>query len=136
MALVFPKSSFPGSKTWASQALSTNADGITGADLVDSAGGTLAGIELSSNSTDANYSLRASIDSTANLKTVLNSTGGVVTFGTTAAGVSSNRIITFDPSPYEGLRYLQVMSGTTAAPIPAAAGSEVKIYFSDRNPQA
>jgi hypothetical protein len=136
MALVFPKSAFPGSKTFATQALSTNADGITGADLVDSAGCTLAAIELSSNSTDANYSLRASIDSTDALKTVLTSTGGIVTFGTTAAGISSNRIITFDPSPYEGLRYLQIMSGTTAAPIAGATSSFAKLYFSDRNPQA
>jgi hypothetical protein len=135
MALIKPTSlDGHGSKTFASVALSTNVDGVTGADVMDmGAGLSLYAIELSASSTDSNYTFKASADSTASLRTVLDTTGNVLTVGATAANVTSGNIITVDSNKFAGHRYLQVMSGTPTAPIANAIGATAKLYM--RNPR-
>lgn len=108
--------------------LSTNVDGITGAGIAQIGGMVVSGIELSSNSTDANYTFRAGCEQDA-LKTVVNSTGGIVTLGTTVAGAASNRYFTVPRDFLAGARYLQMMSGTPSVPIAGSTGSFARIIF-------
>lgn len=54
--------------------VSSNADGITGADVVDLGGLSLCGMVISTLSSDANYSFRGG-PTTALLQTLANSTG-------------------------------------------------------------
>jgi hypothetical protein len=132
MAVVRAFSVFGGGKSWAQALLSTAANGLDNADVVDLAGGVPCAFELSTNSTDANYTLLGSIDSSTAMRAILGTTGNELTLGTTAAGNTSGRIVTIDPNLLEGFRFLQVRSGTIAAPIPNATGSFVKVYVSDR----
>ena len=113
-------------------ALSTNADGNTGADIIETQGLVPFGMHLSSGSTDANYSFKGAIDSTANLRTVLGSTGNILTVGSTVAGLMNDRVLAFGSSVIEslrGLRYVQIQSGTTVAPIANATGASAKMFF-------
>lgn len=100
--------------------LSTNADGVTGAQVADMGGCALAALIPSTLTSDANYSFRAG-HTTAFMGTVRNSTGGILTIGSTAAGAGAGQVIAFDPAPFTGLRFIQVISGTTAAAIAAAS---------------
>lgn len=122
-----PVIKLPSLLTWDTLALSTNADGITGSDVADLGGYSPCAIELSSLCTDANYSFQAAIDSTSVMKTLITSTGGIVSVGTTAAGVTTNRIIALDPTTFQGIRFLQVVSGTTASPIANATGATARL---------
>lgn len=129
MALVYTKEKAPQARTWGTVALSTNADGITGADIIDCGGLSLAAIELSTVCTDANYSLKVGIDSTAVMQTLLGTTGNTVTFGSTGAGVTTGKTIGFDPAPFAGFRFLQVMSGVPGTAIANASGATARLYF-------
>lgn len=129
MALVRPNLHAPSAKAFVTAAISTNADGTTGADVVDCTGYALASLELSSVCTDANYSFNVSMSSSAILKTLMTTTGGVLTYGTTGAGVTSGRTMQFDPAFWCGVRYIQVVSGTTAAPIANATGAAANLGF-------
>jgi len=130
MALVRPVSQPTSLKSWVTVALSTAADGITGADVADIGGYQLCAIELSTLSTDAAYSIQASLVSTGPLKTVLDTTGAVLSLGSTVAGVTSGKIVTVDPAKFSGWRYMSLVSGTTAAPIANATGATATLYLS------
>lgn len=127
MATVFTQERAASLRTWCTLALSTNADGVTGADIADLGGLSFCGMSLSSNSTDANYSFKGAVDST-NLQTLLTTTGGILTYGTTTAGGMNGRTVVFDPAPFAGIRFLQVVSGTTVTPIANSSGSTVKLF--------
>lgn len=120
MALVFPSRRTPTQGGYGSVAISTNADGITGADVIDCGGLAFCGMEVSTASSDANYSFKGG-NTTGALQTLVNSTGDVITKGSTVAGVTPGKTILFDPAPFAGLRYIQIMSGTSAAAIAGAS---------------
>lgn len=128
MAMKTPIEKSPSLKTWCTLALSTNADGITGSDVADIGGLSVVGMEFNSLSTDANYSFKGGLDST-NLQTLLNTTGDVITIGSTAAGAMSGKTVIFDPSKFAGIRYIQVVSGTTAVPIANATGATCTLFL-------
>lgn len=134
MAIIKTLERAPSLKTWCTLALSTNADGVTGADIADLGGMSLCGMELSANSTDASYSFRGSIDFSSALQTLVSSSGGILNFGSSAAGFMAGKTIIFDPSIFAGIRFLQVVSGTTVTPIPGSSGSTVKLFAATIGP--
>lgn len=134
MAIIKTLERAPSLKTWCTLALSTNADGVTGSDIADLGGMSLCGMALSSGSTDANYSFKGSIDQSTNLQTLLSTTGGILAFGSTVAGAMNGRTMIFDPSIFAGIRFLQVVSGTTVAPIAGSSGSTVQLFAATIGP--
>ena len=128
MAIVLPDRNSPDQKARGTVAISTNADGITGADVLDCGGLVLCGMEISTASSDANYTFRGG-RTTGTLQTLVNSTGDAITKGSTVAGVTPGKTIVFDPAPFAGIRFLQVFSGTSAAPIAGSTGATMGLLL-------
>lgn len=118
--ITYPDRISPNQKSQVTVDISTNADGITGAGIADLGGMTLSGVQISTSSSSANYSFRGGHTS-GTLQTIGSSSGDVLTVGSTVAGVSPGKTILFSPDRFAGVRFLQVMSGTTAAPIAGAS---------------
>jgi len=124
MAVVYPLIKAGATRTWATVALSTNADGITGADVCDTGGLALAGVALSTLAgSSCYYTIRGGIsagtstgatDGLSDLTYVYGTTGGLLTLGTTGVALLGKTML-FDPAPYLGLRYIQLVSNTTGA---------------------
>ena len=134
MALVLPDRRTPNQRSFGTVAISTNADGITGADVLDCGGLTFCGMQISTGSSDANYTFRGG-NTTGTLQTLVNSTGDAITKGSTVAGVMPGKTIVFDPAPFAGIRYLQVFSGTSAAPLAGATtGLTMGIFLTPFGP--
>lgn len=130
MALVYPKEKIPSYKTWADVALSTNADGVTGADVLDVTGYSLSGIQPSTACSSAcTYTLKGAIDTTASLGPLYNSTGTLWAFGSTAVDPRGG-VFMPDPAFWCGVRFLQLVSNTTSAAAPNAAGATARIFLS------
>ena len=121
MAVVYTDRRTPDQRARGTVAISTNADGVTGADVLDCGGLSLCGMEVSTGSSDANYTFFGGY-TTDRLASLVNSTGDAITKGSTVAGVTPGKTIIFDPSPFVGLRFIQIRSGTSAAPIAGATG--------------
>lgn len=129
MAL-YPSYKAPSMKGSVSVALSTSTDGVTGSDIVDSGGLALAGIDLATSvSTACTYSFKGSPDSTSALHTVYTSTGGLLTYGSTLVDPRGT-YLAFDPAPFSGIRFIQLVSLTTSAAAPNATGATAKLCFS------
>ena len=122
MALVYPDHRTHNQKSLGTVAISTNADGITGADVLDCAGLVLTGMVVSTGSSDANYTFRGG-HTTASLQTLVNSTGDAITKGSTIAGVTPGKTIVFDPAPFSGVRFIQVFSSSCASVTPRPCAS-------------
>jgi hypothetical protein len=125
---VKPNSMFPGQRAFATILISTNADGFTGGDIVDLNGGVMCGLELAAGNADAQYSLQASAVSSDTLKTVIGSTGNVLTFGTSAATNTPGRFIAISPDLLRGARFIRLVSGTTATPNLQTAGASAVLH--------
>ena len=133
MAIVLPDRRTPNQRSRGTVSISTNVDGITGADVLDCGGLSLCGMEVSAGSSDANYSFRGG-HTTSLLQTLVNSTGDVITKGSTVAGVTPGKTILFDPAPFTGIRYIQVFSGTSAAAIAGATGISMGLFLTPFGP--
>lgn len=130
MALVFANEKTPSYKVWGTVALSTNADGVTAADVIDTGGLTLSAIQPTTlASTACTYTLKGSIDSTANLGLLYTSSGGLWSFGSTGVD-PRNAVFSQDPAFFIGIRYLQLVSNTTSAAAPNIPGATARILLS------
>lgn len=135
MALVYPNEKSPSNRSWGTVNLSTNADGVTGSDVLDCGGLTLSAIALNTlASTACTYSFKGSLDTTANMQTILSSSGALLMYGSTTVS-PQNAMIIFDPSPFAGVRMVQLVSNTTSAAAPNATGATAKLGLSAFAPQ-
>lgn len=126
---VLPKQTQGNYKTWATLNLSTNADGVTGGDVLDCSGLTLSGISLSSlAAVGVVYGFNVGLDSTS-LKPLQTSSGALLTIGSTTLNNSSS-IIGFDPSPFCGLRYIQPKTISTGAGQANVTGAQITMLLS------
>lgn len=130
MSLVYPNIKSPSERAFGTVNLSTAADGETGSDVLDMGGLSLAGIECPSaaGSSVCNYAFKGSADSTGNMRTLLNSTGSVLVFGTTSVSLLG-RTMVFDPSPFAGIRMIQLISMTTSAAAPNVTGATARLLL-------
>lgn len=140
MALVYPVEKSPSLRTFATVNLSTNADGITGADVCDLGGLSLSAISLSTLcGTSCFYTFRGGIsigtttgstDGLSDLQYLYNSSGSLISFGTTALSLQNGRIV-FDPSIFAGVRFIQMVSNTTAAVNSNSPGATAKLILAN-----
>ena len=133
MAVVTADRKTPDQRARGTVAISTNADGITGADILDCGGLALCGMEVSAGSSSANYTFRGG-HTTDLLQTLVTSSGGLFTIGTTVAGISPGKTFIFDPATFAGIRYIQVFSGTSAAAIAGATGISMGLLLAPSGP--
>lgn len=143
MALVYPTRKSGSMKAVGTVNLSTAVDGLTGADILDTGGLTLSGLSLSTLANPAcTYSFRAGMrtgstagdGSTSNLcdlQYVFGTTGTIIMYGSTLV-TSANLILAFDPAPFEGLRFIQVVSNTTGQPAANSAGAVARLILAAR----
>ena len=115
----------PSSRTFASVALSTAADGVSAA--FDVTGLTLSAIQMSTAWTAAALGFKGSVNGSSNYYDVYDKDGNILTFPTTA-----NRVIAFDPAVFAGLSHLKLVSETTAAvAVPQAAARTLLVGLSE-----
>jgi hypothetical protein len=130
MATVFPQEKSPSYKTWGQVLLSTAADGVTAADVLDTCGLAISAIQPGTNaSTACTYTLKGSMDSTANLGLLYTSSGALWSFGSTSVD-PRGAVFSQDPAFFMGVRYVQLVSNTTSAAAPNAVGAQAKIFLS------
>ena len=97
----------PSSRTHASIALTTAADGVS--EEINITGLTLSCVQMSTAWDAAVIGFQASIDGSTNYYPVYDTAGNHLTY---AAGAS--RIVAFDPAVFSGLQRLKLVSETTA----------------------
>lgn len=130
MALVYPQEKSPSYKTWATLAVSTNTDGVTGADVLDTGGLALSAIIPSTACSSAcTYTLKGSADSSAGLGNLYTSSGALWTFGSTSVD-PRGAVFSQDPAFFMGTRFIQLVSNTTSAVAANATGGTVKVLLS------
>lgn len=130
MALVYPQEKSPSYKTWATLAVSTSADGVTGADVLDTGGLALSAIMPSTLCSAAcTYTLMGSADSSGTLGKLYTSSGALWSFGSTTIDPRGN-VFSQDPAFFMGTRFIQLVSNTTSAAAPNATGGTVKVFLS------
>lgn len=103
----------PSGRQFISVTISTAANGLSGA--INVGGGTLAAIQMPATWTAAGMTFQASIDGDT-FNSVYGSTGNEINYT-----VAANRIITFDPAFWLGLRQIKIRSGTSGTPVAQAA---------------
>lgn len=138
MALVYPNEKSPSLRTWGVVNLSTNADGITGADILDMGGLSMSAISLSTLAgSSCTYTFRGGIgngttlgttDGLSDLQQLLTSSGALISFGSTAVASQNSKFV-FDPSIFAGIRFIQLVSNTTSAVNSNSPGSQAKIIL-------
>ncbi len=118
-----------GRKTFKSLNISSNSTGLS--DIVDIGGYSVTAINMSTNGwTNANLTFLGSPNSAKNLKTIRHSTAGTeLAYVTTA-----NRCLAVDSKFFEGIRYLQLRSGTQAAQVAQATTRTVVLGLTPVNP--
>ena len=125
MAVTGPFQPRPSSRTHATVVVSTEADGLS--DTINLTGLTLASIQMSTAWTDATIGFKGNVDGSTNYYDVYTSTGVLMTYPT-----SANRCLSFDPAPFLGLQYLQLISETTAGvAVVQAAARTIKLGLSE-----
>lgn len=130
MALVYPQEKSPSYKTWASAALSTSADGVTGSDVIDTGGLALSAIQPSTACSSAcTYTVKGSADSSGVLGNLYTSSGGLWSFGSTTVD-PRGAVFSQDPAFFMGTRFIQFVSNTTSAAAPNATGATLKVFLS------
>lgn len=108
----------PNQRSFATATVTTAADGLS--DVVDCGGMTLAAINMSTAWTDAPLMFLGSMDSSATLRQIFTTTGGRLTYQT-----SASRMLTFDPYAFAGVRFLQLASGDSSTAVAQAAARSV-----------
>ena len=120
----FPVKRIPTLKSYASVAITTEADGLS--PILDLGGHDLHSYCMSTDWTAASMTFRGSHRSTDFMYDIYTSTGGEVSHI-----VGANQLITFsNPAQFEGLRYIQFRSGTAAVPVAQAAARTLCIGLS------
>lgn len=130
MAVVYPKEKIPSYKSWVDVALSTAADGVTGADIADITGYSISGIQPGTlASTTCTYTVKGAIDGSSSIGLMYNSTGTPWVFGSTSI---DPRLAVFSPDPafFCGVRFVQLVSNTSTGVTPNAAGAIARIWVS------
>ena len=142
MALVQLTEKSPSYKTFGTANLSTNADGATGADVIDLGGLSLSGLHFSSAcGTSCTYTFSGVVDypttavgssfTTAALAQILTSSGALLSYGSTAtANVAGGTFLQMDPAFWSGIRYLMINSNTTSVRNSNSPGATVKVIGS------
>jgi hypothetical protein len=102
-----PPGSAPSNRKYLSVTLSSAADGLS--EAIDCGGATLSSIIMSTAWTAATITFVASPDGST-FYDVYGSTGDEITYTTTA-----NRVVTFDPAFWLGIRHLKIRSGASGA---------------------
>lgn len=140
MSIVYPTRRLPTEKSYVAVAISTNVDGWTGTDVVDSGGHALCGLAVETGSSDANYTIWGGHTTSTGtgldaMRPIYNSTGGNITFGSTAAGVTPGKtLVPTDPALFMGFRFIGVQSGVPGAAIAGQSGVSMGLYFAPRGP--
>lgn len=117
----------PSLRSWATATVTTAADGLS--DAIDCGGLTLSQIEMSTAWTDAPLMFLGSVLSSGNLKQVFTTTGGRLTFQT-----SASRSLVFDPYQFAGYRFIQLASGDSSTAVAQAAARSVVLGLAPYNP--
>jgi len=121
------------SRTVGTVNLSTNVDGITGADIIDMGGLALSAIKLSTGVNACIYAFRGSMETTASMLPIYNSVNGRVAAGTSSVAMGG-RIMAFDPPQFSGYRYLQIETITsTGGGVAMGSGATADICLADRS---
>lgn len=110
----------PNQRTFVSLTISTAADGLS--TVLDCGGMVVASIQMSTAWTTADLTFLGSPVSSATLQDLYTSTGGALTFVTTAL-----HNVTCDPFPFSAMRFIQLRSGTTATAVAQAAARTIGI---------
>lgn len=114
----FPNVRHPSGRAIATATVTTSTDGLS--DVIDLGGGCLVSIETSTVGwTSADITFRGSNQSSAAMRDIY-SNGTELTYATTAS-----RAMTFPPEDLLGFRFIQLRSGTAAAPVAQAAARTV-----------
>jgi hypothetical protein len=123
----YPNKKTPDQRSFAAATVTTAADGLS--DVIDCGGLTLAAIKMSTAWTDAPLMLLGSFDSSASMFPLFTTTGGRLTHQT-----SASRMLTFDPAPFAGLRFLQLASGDSSTAVAQAAARTVTLGLASYQP--
>ena len=110
----------PSSRTHASIALTTAADGVS--EEINITGLTLSCVQMSTAWTDAAIGFQASLDGSTNYYPVYDTAGNHLTYPT-----SANRVVAFDPAVFSGMQRLQLVSKTTAGVAVAQAAARTLV---------
>lgn len=130
MALVYPNEKTPSYKVFGTVLLSTSADGVTAADIIDTGGLALSAIQPTTLASSAcTYTLKGSLDASTNLGLLYTSSGALYSFGSTTVD-PRGAVFSADPAFFSGIRFLQLVSNTTSAVAPNIAGATAKIFLS------
>ena len=97
----------PSSRTHASVAFTTAADGVS--DAVDLTGLTLSCIQVSTNWTNAHVGFQASVDMTTNFLALTTTDNNFLAYP-----VNANTVLVFDPAPFAGIQRIKLTSITSA----------------------
>ena len=110
----------PGYQVIGSLSISTAADGLS--EVLDLNGNTLMAIQMSTAWTDASLTFAGSVDGSTSLANIYTSTGGELTYAT-----SAGRLLQVDPNFWIGVRGLQLRSGTSGAAVAQAAARTIRL---------
>lgn len=103
-----------GLHTFRAVSVSTSSDGLSS--LISIKDGSLTSIQMSTAWTDAAVTFKGSINGSTTLSDIYTSTGGELSYTS-----SAQRLVMVDPNLFAGVEYLQLRSGTSSAPVAQAA---------------
>ncbi len=113
----------PGSKTFAVATVSSAATGLS--DIINCSGLALHSVHVTSSWTAATITFMGSAESTLTMGSVRHTTAGIeYTLTSTSAQIN-----VVDPFIFNGLRFLQVRSGSTTTPVAQADDRPVTLGF-------
>ena len=118
--MAYPNVPKPSSRTYASLALTTAADGTS--ESINLTGLTLSCVQMSTAWTDAKIGFKASVDGSTTFYDVYDTSGNHLTYST-----SASRVVAFDPSVFAGIQHLQIVSETSAGVAVAQAAARTLI---------
>jgi len=130
MTVIVAQQPFMVGQDFCTTQVSTGATGLS--DATPLSGQQLCSIQISSDWTDSALTFQGTLDG-VNYYNVYTSTGGEVTYGSTAAGGNQSRVLIFDPWFWSGFRGIKIRSGTAAAPVAQAAVRNVVLGLARLN---
>ena len=123
----------PTARRFHTKALSTNADGVTGSEIMDVGGLALAGIKLSTGAGPCLIGFRGSVELSSNIAPLVNVFGDRITLGTTDESLGGKMMV-IDPPMFAGIRKLQIQClGSTGGGIAQNTGVTAEICVTNRS---
>lgn len=123
-----PIRKLPSNKTYATVTLTTVGSGQS--DVIDLGGHIPCSIEMSTAWTTANLTFLGAVSSTLSMSSVYVTSAAVeLTYVT-----SASYVLALDPTPLQGLRYIQLRSGSGAAPVAQAATRTINLGLNSLEP--